>query len=143
MKYTTLNKAALVPPLEKTDDINALREQKNLEQYDGFCGRCGKPMRIDCRNKYLRHGNRELCTKAPVERKTHILFPKKPNRIRVYGHKKPSQKPRIYLQPWKDPESLFCSEKLKDIIEKEPSPITECHDKIVGLMGERKNGDRT
>lgn len=33
---------------------------------------------------------------------------------------------RHYAKPWKDPESLFCSPKLKEIINKEPLSGKEC-----------------
>jgi len=47
----------------------------------------------------------------------------------------PKSKPKFnkpithhYLKPWQDPESLFCSPKLKEIIGKEPLKDEECRD---------------
>jgi hypothetical protein len=37
-------------------------------------------------------------------------------------------KPRQYLKPWKDPQSLFCSEKLGEILKKELLTGDECRD---------------
>jgi len=42
--------------------------------------------------------------------------------------RKQKPKPRIYLKPWQDPQSLFCSPNLKEIIEKEPLSGDECRE---------------
>jgi hypothetical protein len=47
---------------------------------------------------------------------------------RHIGKEHSSQVSRLHvpLKPWKDPESLFCSPKLKEIIGKEPLRGEEC-----------------
>lgn len=109
-------------------DLDALPNKKASKRYDGFCGRCGKPLRINPRNGYLRHGRRIACEKAPTIRKPHQTA-EAGTRRRVFLHQaEPKPKPRIYLKPWKDPESLFCSPKLKEIINKELLSGEECKD---------------
>lgn len=46
---------------------------------------------------------------------------KKEKRLKPIKH-------RHHLKPWKDPESLFCSPKLKEITGKEPLKGSECKD---------------
>lgn len=43
-------------------------------------------------------------------------------------HMKPPGK--VYLKPWKDPNSLFCSPKLEEIVRKKLRTGEECKDKV-------------
>lgn len=47
---------------------------------------------------------------------------------RTPAEKEPDYDPEYDLKPWKDPESLFCSPKLGEIIGKEPASGEECGD---------------
>lgn len=50
------------------------------------------------------------------------------------------QRHRYPLKPWKDPQSLFCSPNLKDIINKEPLHGDECKDIKQDILS--KNGGK-
>lgn len=137
--YLNLRASADLPIANKQTDPDAFYKKKESERYDGFCGRCGKPLRIDLRNSYLRHNRASDCKTAPTTRKPPKTTQLKTRR-RVFLHQaEPKTPPRIYLKPWKDPESLFCSPNLKEIINKEPLSGEECKDKpsITPLDNER------
>ena len=124
--YQTLKIAVSLPIPDKKVDWEAHFNQKKLERYDGFCGRCGKPIKLDFRNHYLRHGSIRGCDKASTSRKTG----QKPTWCRVFGRRQPQPKPRIYLKPWQDPNSLFCDTEFleTEIVHKKLRTGEECSD---------------
>lgn len=129
--YQNLKEAAKLPIANKKAG-EAYFKQKELERHNGFCGRCGKPIRIDLRNVYLRHGVESICKKAPTSRNQFQAGLKNVVRNGIFRHKEPQPKPRIYLKPWQDPQSLFCDTEFLEtkILYKKIRTGEECKDKI-------------
>lgn len=129
-KYMSLRTAATLPLPDETTNPEGYHKQKESERHDGFCGRCGKPIWIDCRINYYRHNSKKLCEKAPAIRNSREPKQNK-SRRRLYGHKEPQPKPRIYLKPWQDPQSLFCDTTFLEtkILKKKIRKGTECRTK--------------
>ena len=128
--YLNLRKSTELPIADKHTDPEAFYKKKELEQYAGFCVRCGKPLRIDVRNGYFRHTKISDCENAPTIRKSPKTAQIK-NRRPVFSHQaelKP--KPRIYLKPWQDPQSLFCDTEFleTEILHKKIRTGEECKD---------------
>lgn len=126
--YLNLREPVETQIADKHTDPDAPPTKKVSKRYDGFCGRCGKPLRINPRNGYLRHGRRLACEKAPTIRKPHQTAQLKTRR-RVFSHKaEPQPKPRIYLKPWQDKESLFCDTEFleTEILHKKIRTGEEC-----------------
>lgn len=95
--------------------------QSTKRRVAGFCGRCGKPMLLSFLHAIYRHLSKEACEAAPNYLREHTP------RIKKKREKPPVKKPpRVYLKPWKDPQSLFCSPKLGEIVGKEIPRGVEC-----------------
>lgn len=92
--------------------------QSTKRRVAGFCGRCGEPMLISFLHAVYRHLSKEACEMAPnsLEEKTPRAKKKR---------EKPPVK-RVYLKPWKNPGSLFCSSKLSEIVGKDIPRAVEC-----------------
>ena len=127
--YLSFRKVVGMPRIDKNIDRKACLQQKDTEKYDGFCGRCGKPFTINFRNIYLRHLSPDRCERAPTMR-GQLKSAKRRSRLWV-SHLKPKPKPRIYLKPWQDPESLFCDTEFleTEILRKKIRPGKECGDR--------------
>ena len=126
--YLNLRKASSLPRIDKNTDRKAYIQQQNTERYDGFCGRCGKPLGLNFRNNYLRHPSIDKCEKAPTLR-GQLKSVKRRSHIWVSRYKS-KPKPRIYLKPWQDPESLFCDTEFLEtkILRKKIRTGKECGD---------------
>lgn len=126
--YQNLRKEASLPIVDKKVDRDAYFRKRDTERYEGFCGRCGKPLRINFRINYLRHTSLNVCEKASVIRNPSKIG--KARSILGLAYHKPKPKPRIYLKPWQDPESLFCDTDFleTEILRKKIRPGKECSD---------------
>ncbi len=116
-------------PLIKKSDHEAYLKQRSTERYDGFCGRCGKPVKLDFRHSVLRHGTPASCENAPSVRDQPKDKSKDAPTVWVSRVKR-KPKPRVYLKPWQDPESLFCDTEFLEtkIVKKKIRKGEECGD---------------
>ena len=90
----------------------------------GFCSRCGKEMWVNFRTSNFRHVSSSSCVVAPVKRPAIGVRVKK---IVVTKFKRVTPpKRRVHLKPWEDPNSLFCSPKLGEIVGKKIATGEEC-----------------
>lgn len=127
--YLAFRQVASAPLIDKKSDRGAYLRQRITERYDGFCGRCGKPIKLDFRHAFLRHGTQSSCEVAPTSRDQHKREPRR-NRITWQSCLKVKTPPHVYLKPWKDPESLFCDTEFleTEIVRKKIRKGKECVD---------------
>jgi hypothetical protein len=110
-KYTFLAPVCLEQ--QCIDDYKKHR-QYTTHHFSGFCNICGKKAELTISG----HGD---------NKNTRYQHPKcKMHRGRPYIVLKEKKIHRHPLKPWDDPESLFCSPKLKEIIGKEPKKGNGC-----------------
>lgn len=142
--YLKLRKEAGLPIVSK--EINRIDyfQKRNKERYDGFCGRCGKPLRLDFRNNYLRHGSPTICNNASTTRNSPKVGMTSKSMDGWVSRREPKPKPRIYLKPWQDPESLFCDTKFLEtkILRKKISTDKECSKKKPRRKTKKDGTDR-
>lgn len=127
--YIAFRQIASTPLIDKKYDSGAYLKQRSAERYDGFCGRCGKPIKLDFRHMFLRHGTQYSCEAAPTSR-YYVKRESKHNRIAWQSRLKVKTPPHVYLKPWKDPESLFCDTEFleTEIVRKKIRKGKECVD---------------
>ncbi len=127
--YLNFQQVASAPLIDKKVDRSAYLKQRNSERYDGFCGRCGKPIKLDFRHNYLRHGMQSSCEAAPTSRDQLKKEPRR-NRIAWQSRLKFKTPPRVHLKPWKNPDSLFCDTEFleTEILRKKIRKGKECTD---------------
>lgn len=81
-----------------------------------FCILCGEPLYEDDRLDHIELHHPEWINFL-------LIFEKIEKYVKKPVHRYP-------LKPWKDPQSLFCSPNLKNIINKEPLHGDECKDQL-------------
>ena len=130
--YMNFRKVTRLPRIDKSSDQKAYIQQRDTECYDGFCGRCGKPIKIDFRNNNLRHASPTACENASTIKNPPKTKIEKIRALLWVSRLKSKPKPRIYLKPWQDPESLFCDTEFleTEILRKKIRPGKECSDNI-------------
>jgi hypothetical protein len=99
-----------------------------LFKVDGFCRLCGRPHKL----RYTRDGAEyahNQCSRENNLRRIALIEKKYPPPASPPPLPNYTPKPRTYLKPWQDPESLFCDTKfLKQLLGKEPAKGEECKD---------------
>jgi hypothetical protein len=103
---------------QKCIDDYKMHMQYPTHEFNGYCKICGKraELIISGHGEYKNTRYHHKKCKTTREKQTYKIILKDTN---MHIHRHP-------LKPWKDPNSLFCSPRLNEIIGKEPRKGKEC-----------------